>query len=90
LEAHHAVLRGDRLLLVGVDLHELEVVALGGERLERRRQGAARGAPGRPEVDEDDRLRGLEGLGGEGGGGGVGGGVHGRGMMANAAAESGP
>ena len=49
---------GRRLLVVvDVELHDLDVVALGGDLLEDRRDGAARTAPGRPEVDEDRRAR---------------------------------
>src|SRR3954453_15421781 len=52
-DRHDAELRGGLLVVVHVELHDAQVVALGGELLEHRGDDAARAAPGRPEVDED-------------------------------------
>ena len=69
------------LVLVDVELHDLQVLALAGDLLEHGRDDAARAAPGRPEVDED-RLVGLDDLGLEVGVGDFGDGAgHGVGLL---------
>jgi hypothetical protein len=51
-------MRGDLLLVVGVDLGEYRSGILLGDALEHRRESAARPAPRRPVVDDDRRVGG--------------------------------
>src|SRR5256885_2232720 len=60
-DRHHAVALRDRRLLVDVELHDLEVAALGCDLVEHGRDRVARPAPLGPEVDEH-RLAGAEHL----------------------------